>query len=137
VTKAQKDLYELFVKVFKIDDELSLKDYEATKAHIDGLGGLSEQEKEIAKVFLESKKALAEFDAKNPPSLFVFDTVCQKIDTKVLKKLLTVLDSDEYKQLMDSVDKAFSDNSLAAIDYLDSQVDEDEITEPNTSKYLH
>ena len=137
MNKSQQQLYELFVKVFKIDDELALKDYQATKAHIEGLGELSEQEKEIAKVFLESKKALAEFDANNPPSQYVFNEVCQKIDAKVLKKLLTMLDSDGYKQLMDSVDKAFSDNSLAAIDYLDSQMSDDEVSEPNTSKYLH
>lgn len=135
MNKTQQQLYEMFVRVFKIDDELSLKDYEDTKKHIESLGELSEKEQDIAKVFLESKKALAEFDAETPPSLFVFNAVCQKVDTKVLKKLLTVLDSDDYKHLMDSVDKAFSDNSLAAIDYLDSQIDS-EFDVP-VSKHLH
>lgn len=138
MNKTELKLLEQIKQAFNISDDFANEEYLAHKTFLEQEGhSLTPQEREIGEIFLESRKNLADWEKDNPVSSEVYQILVDNMDVKVVKKIISVLTSPEYKQVVTLVEQAFKDNALRAIDYLDSLNDDNEIAEPNTSKYLH
>lgn len=138
MTKAELKLLEQIKQAFSISDDFANEEYLAHKTFLEQEGNnLTPQQREIGEIFLESRKNLADWEKDNPVSKEVYQLLVDNVDVKVVKKIIGLLNSPEYKQVVTLVEQAFKDNALRAIEHLDSLNDEGEIAEPNTSKYLH